>query len=252
DRFLTWGGGLYNTGGSYVMPSESNPSQLRQTGPYLFDPSKADGNKVGGTTGSAVDTTILGGNMWANRDVYKNLAGQMLPPIQLNGCIAYTQENNHDVMYVAASTQTQPDLYRYELVDIGFPALDLISKVGIYWVGTSGATTCGYDSAKKLFVRTGNNTSPFLFWDLTVPGLSNIDKRVDVTFSVLEFKNWLSETSVNLKNCSLAFDPVRDQYLIWCGTGVVWTLQSPAANTTYGWTATQLPLPTTAVPPGNI
>ena len=58
--------------------------RVRTTGPYLFDPSKADGSKVGGTTGSHVTRVaphpeIVGGNMWENRDWPKNLAGQQMP-----------------------------------------------------------------------------------------------------------------------------------------------------------------------------
>ena len=33
-------------GGPYLRVSESNPTLTRTTGPYLFDPSKADGSKV--------------------------------------------------------------------------------------------------------------------------------------------------------------------------------------------------------------
>jgi hypothetical protein len=51
DRFLTFGGGLFDTGGPYVRPDETVAGATRITGPYLFDPGKADGDKVGGTTG---------------------------------------------------------------------------------------------------------------------------------------------------------------------------------------------------------
>ena len=47
DRFLTWGGAAYNNGGPYLRVSETVPTQTRQVGPYLFNPNKADGNKVG-------------------------------------------------------------------------------------------------------------------------------------------------------------------------------------------------------------
>ncbi|MBK9234536.1 MAG: hypothetical protein IPO19_00090 [Rhodoferax sp.] len=33
----------------------------------MFDPTKADPNKVGGTTGSGYDSSSIGGNMWINR-----------------------------------------------------------------------------------------------------------------------------------------------------------------------------------------
>ncbi len=82
DRFLTWGGAAYNNGGAYLRVSETDPTQTRPVGPYLFDPNRADGNKVGGTTGSNVmrvdPTTIAGGQMWENRDIPLHLAGQTI------------------------------------------------------------------------------------------------------------------------------------------------------------------------------
>ena len=49
DRFLVFGGAAFNNGGAYLR--EATPTTSRRTGPYLFDPSKADPNKVGGTNG---------------------------------------------------------------------------------------------------------------------------------------------------------------------------------------------------------
>src|SRR5262245_36618747 len=71
DRFLTWGGAAYDNGGPFIRPLESNPTtQTRLTGPYLFNPNLADGNKVGGSTGSNVrrvlPAPITGGQMWLN------------------------------------------------------------------------------------------------------------------------------------------------------------------------------------------
>ena len=76
DRFLTFGGAAYNNGGPYLRQATATTS--RRTGPYIFDPSRADPNKVGGSTGSHVQRVspfpkIVGGNMWANRDIYINI-----------------------------------------------------------------------------------------------------------------------------------------------------------------------------------
>ena len=116
DRFMTWGGASYNVGGAFTMPDENNPGQFRLTGPYLFDPAKADANKVGGTTGSHVQRVapypnILGAGMWENRDIYKNVApGSPKPGTFVNGCVTYAKEGGHDVVYVSAGLegQTQP------------------------------------------------------------------------------------------------------------------------------------------------
>ena len=193
---MTWGGATYNNGGPFIRPLESNPTtQFRLTGPYLFDPNRADGNKVGGTTGSNVKrvspTSIVGGQMWQNRDIHRWLAGQPLPGTHVQGCTGYAREGGLDVVYVASANAgaTSLNLYRYQLTNLANPAVDQISKVGAYAVGVAGQTTCGYDPGHKLFVRTGNNTTPFQFWDLTIAGPNNPDKSVQVNASMPAARN---------------------------------------------------------------
>jgi hypothetical protein len=259
NRFMTWGGALFNSGTPYLRPSESDPATLRRTGPYLFDPGRANANQVGGSTGSHVQTSgprpdIVGGNMWQNRDIYKHLAGQPLPGNHINGCSAYAQEFGRDVAYVAAapgSTTTQ-NLYRYELVDVNQPSLDRVSVAGIFWSAPSAQGSCSYDPDKKLFLRTATNSIPFVFWDLNLAGATNRDQRVEVSGSIAEFKSWLSANAVDLRFCGMDFDPVRREHLVWCGKGVVWAVQSPSANVPFGWSARAIPAGTATVPPGDV
>ncbi len=63
DRFITFGGASYNAGRVFLLDDG-----VTRTGPYLWDPSRADANKVGGTTGSAILSGVLGGRMWMNRN----------------------------------------------------------------------------------------------------------------------------------------------------------------------------------------
>ncbi len=256
DRFMSWGGAAYNNGGPYLRVSETDPSQSRRVGPYLFDPNRADGNKVGGSTGSHVQRVaphpeVVGGHMWQNRDLPKNLPGQTMPGAHVDGCTGSAIENGHDVIYTGATNAgaSQLDLYRYQVTNVADPTQDQVAKVGVFWVGTSGTTTCGYDPARKLFVRTGNNSIPFLFWDVTVPGLANRDQVVAVDASIASFQAWLAAQSFDLQNCALDFDPVRHSFPLWCGGPVTWDLHDPpAGNTTTGWTIAQRPAPSTADP----
>ncbi len=243
DRFLTWGGALYNTGSAYIRPDEANPGLVRKTGPYLFDPDRADSNKVGGSTGSHVQRVaphpeVVGGNMWQNRDLTRNLAGRPLPDRHVNGCTAYAEENGKDVVYVGApgGGGTNLDLFRYVINDVATPTTDEMDKVGIFWRGTSNQTTCAYDASRKLFVRTGSNTIPFLFWDLHAPGSQNEDQRVDVNASIVAFTDWLAANSKNIINCALDFDPGDDSFAVWCGGSQVWKLRPPPIAGTAAWT----------------
>jgi hypothetical protein len=258
DRFMTWGGAAYDNGQPYSTWLESDPTQSRLTGPYLFDPNRADGNKVGGITGSNVKrvdpTSIAGGQMWQNRDINKNIATQALPGTHVNGCTGYASEGGHDIVYTASAGRysTSLNLYRYQITDVANPTLDLSTMVGVFSVGVTGQTTCGYDPARKVFVRTGNNSVPFQFWDLTTPGPTNPDRNVQIDSTIASLQAWLSAQSLNIQNCALEFDPVRGDFPLWCGTGPVWELhEPPSANTTSGWTVTQR-TPSSAVPPGTI
>jgi hypothetical protein len=258
DRFMTWGGAAYDNGQPYLTWLESDPTQSRLTGPYLFDPNQADGNKVGGTTGSNIKrvdpTPITGGQMWQNRDINKNIATQALPGTHVNGCTGYASEGGHDIVYTASAGRysTNLDLYRYQVTNVANPTLDLSTRVGMFSIGVSGQTTCGYDPARKLFVRTGSNSVPFQFWDLTTPGPTNPDHSVQIDSTIASLQKWLTAQSLNIQNCAIEFDPVRGDFPLWCGAGVVWELhEPPSTNTTSGWTVTQR-TPSSAVPPGDI
>lgn len=259
DRFLTWGGAAYNNGNYYRRVSETNPTTFRATGPYLFDPNRADGNKVGGTTGSHVmrvapHPEVVGGQMWENRDIPLHLAGQSIPEDSLDGCSNAVVEGGKDVVYVGATHLSATDLgvWRYQLTDINNPALDQSSQVGAYVVGPVGITTCGFDPGRKLFVRTGNNAMPFIFWDLTMAGPANSDRQVQVNSTFVGLQSWLNANSLQIENCALKFDPVRQTFPLWCGAATIWELLAPAGgNTTSGWTITQLPTPPSPAPPGD-
>ena len=261
DRFLTWGGAAYNNGGPFIRPLESNPTgATRLTGPYLFDPDRADGNKVGGTTGSHVQRVaphpeIVGGLMWENRDIHRWLSGQQLPGTHVQGCTGYVAEGGRDVVYVASANRsaTSLNLYRYQLTTLADPAQDQITRVGAYAVGVAGQTSCGYDPVRKLFVRTGNNATPFQFWDLTAAGPFNPDKSVDGNASIGALQSWMSANGVNIQYCGFEYDPARQKFALWCGAGTIWEITPPAAgNTTSGWTATQRTVASTSVPNGDV
>jgi hypothetical protein len=254
DRFLTFGGASYNTdGGPYRRISETNPSTWRPTGPYLFDPNRANGNEVGGTTGSHVQRVaphpeIVGGQMWQNRDVPLHFAGQVLPQNYINGCSAAAIEGGRDVVYVMGSTKS---LYRYQLTSLADPTQDQMTMAGGFENGTAGQTACGYDPVRKLFVRLGTNAQPFSFWDLTSPGPTNYDKPVAIESTIAGLQSWLSANGLDIQNCGFKFDANRQTYLLWCGAGTLWTLNAPATNAASGWSVTKVS-PGGTPPPGNL
>lgn len=261
DRYLNFGGAIYNSGSGYVRPSEADPNIQRYTGPYLFDPSRADPNKVGGTTGSHVQRVapfpeILGGEMWQNRDLMKNLPSSLLPRSFVNGCTAYSHESaEHDVVYIAARTNpaaTAIDLYRYQITDVSTPSLDVMTRVGRYSSSPSAQTTCGFDPVANVVLRTGSNTSPLYYWSLATPGSTNYEKRVSVTGSVKTLSDQLTAMGRAISSCAMDYDPNRQRHVLWCGAGQVWSVRAPEPLAVDGWEVERLDPAVGQVPPNDV
>ncbi|WP_460537075.1 Ig-like domain-containing protein, partial [Chitinimonas naiadis] len=248
DRFMAVGGASFNTGGPYMV--EDPVGTARRTGPYFFDPSRADPNKVGGITGSHVQREgahpeIVGGLMWSNRDIFSRYPAASTPGSFVNGVTGYKQENGHDVVYVGgygSGGGTDTNLFKYTVVDVNDASKDTIEKVGTYWV-TPGPGAGTYDPVRNIFLATGvGTTSPFTFWDLATAGPANKDQRLvptDLTGGFLMNSNY-----------GLDYDPVRDQFLLWQGGSEVWILKGPQTMALTGWTLQRAITPTSpAVPP---
>ncbi len=229
DRWMTWGGAAYNTGGRFVNEAGA------QTGPYFWDPSKADANKVGGTDGSGVDPSTLGGQMWQNREA--GLPTGDRPGSNdshfLGGTTAYTQENGKDVIYVSDG-----HLWKYTVNDVNNPAADTYEKVGIYWNAYGTAHGAGaIDPSLEIFVRTTGSAN-FTYWDLSSDRTTNRNQLFVPTDAsgLFQFNR--------LGGYGMDFDPVRGNFVLWNGDPEVWILTPPETLSTSGWTLTRNPVPT--------
>jgi len=253
DRLVMFGGAADANGGHYLRKATETTS--RKTGLYLFDPARADGNKVGGTTGShvkrvAAHPEIVGGNMWANRDNWINAGAASTPPNEayVNGCSGYAEEGGKDVAYL----RTASALYRFTINDLANPVADNWQRVGVYWNGPGSKATCAYDASRKTLVRTATNAVPFVYWNLATPGPQNKDVAFSATEPSGEFLQLLSSNAIQIADCALDFDPQRRNYALWCGDGRVWTLTPPATLAPSGWTIRRNAAPTSAVPNGDV
>ena len=235
DRFITLGGPAFNVqGGQYkVLPNGS----LQLTGPYVFDPNKADGTKVGGTTGSGVNSATLGGNMWQNRDNRSALFNvttwrgtEILSP--LDGTSAAAVENGKDVIYFTGRTPSNNYLMRYQVTDIANPASDQMSVVGLSDTGTPYGAA-GYDSVNGFYVSlTNSNSSPFVAWTTRGSGIGLTNAAVDLRLNALAGFNGASIGGID-------FNAATGSFLVWTGAGDVWRLKEPSSgNITDTWTLT--------------
>ena len=111
DMFLTFGGAAAGTGSVFRT---TDGGEVRRAGPYLWDPAKADPNKVGGTLDSGWNaaTPPQNGDMWIDR--HGQWTGTEAPGY-INGTTAYRTENGKDVVYLTADANASgfPSLYRY-------------------------------------------------------------------------------------------------------------------------------------------
>lgn len=255
DRFLTFGGAAYNNGDAYLRDNGAGVS--RYTGPYVWDPSKGDPNKVGGTTGSHVVRVapypdVVGGQMWQNRDIKLNLAvTPNLPSSHVSGCTGYAVEGGKDVVYVGARTGggVADHLFRYVINDINTPSTDTWTKIGGYWDGPQTETVCAFDPVQKLFVRLGNKTRPFMYWNVNTPSASgNFEVALSFTEASGDLMARLNAGTLDIRNCGFDLDPVRRNYVLWCGGSDVWTLKPPVTIGPTGWVLQKQVVPAGSAP----
>jgi len=231
DRFLVLGGAVFNSGGGFRLP-DGNGGTVG-TGPYFWDPSKADPNKVGGTTGSGVDPTTLGGQMWENRQV-PGMADRGFA----NSTSAAVIEGGRDVVYFtsAGGGSTNQNLYRYVVNDVNNASADTVERVGIWSGGSDPSGAGAYDPESRLYVASGDATRPFQVWDLDNAGLFNSNQTVTPVVNGINGASFEAGAKWGMD-----WDPVRKEFVLWSGGGDVWTLDAPAAGTIAGqWTLTQI------------
>ena len=233
DRFLTFGGAAFDTGGPFRMKLADG--SVRMTGPYLWNPALGDANEVGGTTGSHVKRIaphleIAGGNMWQNRDLFTDRVPTPNFATFVTSVTDETIERGLETVYVTGQTDTGTKLFRYQLPSVLDPSQDTWE-----WVGTSNSGFAvnqgagAYDPVRKIFLRTGGAVAPLAYFDLRTPGPANneilISTLIDPTGQFLMNGNY-----------GLDFDQARNVFVAWGGGGDVWEITPPVTLSAIGWT----------------
>ena len=243
DRFITFGGAAWNTGGAFTYPDADN--NARQTGPYLWDPNKADPNKVSGTTGSHANPDlfpdVIGGEMWQNRDTITIIRPQVTKSdgtiwqnTWVGGSVsAYSDEDpSVDTLYFSAKST----LYRYVIRDVNDPSTDTFETLGVSSNSqpTAGWGAGGLDPVRNLFVRTSafSNGDWFFYWNLD-PAVAGSRNQYTV-FTPSDPSGLFRFT--RLEEYGLDYSAGCGCFVLWDGTEVVWYLHPPAILGAAGWT----------------
>lgn len=232
DRFVTFGGAAFNSGGGFVTApvGATSTASLTRAGPYLWNPGAADPLKVGGTTGSGYDPTRQGGNMWVDRQA--NYVGASFPRA-LMGTTAYRTENGKDVVYLTSDQGSSgfAKLFRYTFGDVKDPnSTDKVEVIGtmsnsVVW---DGAGTL--DTKKNLYIRTASNYSSIGFhgelaiWDLNKTNAANPDavKDIAIDLAFADGTPFAMSTTIGMD-----YYEKTGQLLLWNGGGDVWYVDVP-------------------------
>ncbi len=221
DMFANFGGATYNSGNGYFTIL-SGQTEVR-AGPWLWDPQKADPNKVGGTTGSGYNPASLGGNMWINRQgQWTGTEG----PNYGSGASAYRQEGGRDVVYLTMDSNSShfPGLYRYELGNVRTGGIDNWQQVGVTWNSDIGVGSATIDSTHNLFVRTAL-ASDLAVWKLANSNPGNPDANRDISITLVDSQGQPFAMPIGV---GIDYDSANDQFILWSGeeVGKVWSTKA--------------------------
>jgi hypothetical protein len=209
------------------------------TGPYFWDPSRADPGRVSGTTGSHVNAWaypgVVGGEMWQNRHNFgpgKNMA--------VTGVTAHVSVDGKDVVYFAGRYD---QLWRYTVQDLD-PANDLWELIGTRTTaGGDGRGSGDLDPRRGIFVQTFAPQS-FGFWDINRSGDWTKNREIEVIPAVTS-----GTPPSNYTHLGVQYDPVLEAFVLWAGDQNVWLLKPPVdldpdgdgiMIEATGWTLSQL------------
>lgn len=252
DMFITYGDMVYNTGAGFQVRDSSG--QLVKAGPWMWDPTKANANQVGGTTGSGYDPSAVGGNMWLNRATTATGNSGYVNGLFQNNSTAYRTENGQDVVYITKQSQynTWPDLLRYKVGDVRNGGADTWELVGVSVNAGSGPSAAAIDTRANLYVHTAY-VVPGLFelnvWDLSKSGATNVDIGINLVLG-----NG-SEFAIP-EGAAIQYNPADGGLWLWDGvdrgsvyrTQVTYNADGSLATT---WVVEKLASTTAAQPDGD-
>lgn len=168
------------------------------TGPYFWDPKKADPNKVGGSDGTGVDPTTPGGNMWENRD--NNVTAR-----HLRGSTVHVDNDGVDEVLF---NDSRANLWRY--------SVDPLDSLNDTWKQLAARPNSGlnadggaaYDPIRKIYVRPGAKENTLLYWDL------NRESEGVFKGETVLLDPSLGRT-IDFGQFGLDYDPILDKLVFW-------------------------------------
>lgn len=225
DRFVTFGGAAWNSGSNFA-------SAAGREGPWLWDPSKADPNRVGGQDFTGLNPSALGSNAWQSR---RGSITGTLPQTFVEAATGYRAEGGRDVVYIAADTGASgfPSLYRYEF---NLAGNDTVQRVGVMGPGQFTLQgTATVDESRGWFLRTlwpdGAASNDLAVWDLSRNNAAspNANQSFGVRLQRPDGTPYDIVRAGTLGHgAGLQWNPATDTYFIWSETTITEVI--PATN----------------------
>ncbi len=214
DRMAMLGGASFNSGGAGRKLVDGT---LVPTGPWMWDPSKANPDQVGGTTGSGYLASSVGGQMWTDRrDVTTgNLGGN-----SIDSSTAYRLENGRDVVYTARMSGGSgwPTLYRYTPGAPELGEVDLWERVAVADNAASFQSSAAIDLENSLYVRTAFQPSTGRYglgvWDLAKANSFTANSLRDLYIGLEYADGSIFRTNTNF---AVAYDSNNSRFVMWDG-----------------------------------
>jgi hypothetical protein len=226
-------------------------------GPFFWNPTLADANKVGGTQGSHVRrtpayssaTSIAAGNMWQARGLWQGLTvGEGFAFLDSNA--AYRTEGGQDVVYITATpdnSAVEPRLYRYAVHPSNNPALDTWQFIGEYWTGYGyGEGGAFIHPAFDIFVKPSATGTGLTYWKLDAASIADPTNNRDLQLTPTVASG---TTFSNFNGSALSWDPKRGVAAIWQGGTALWKMQPPTTFGTTGWVVSSLAVTNPSIGP---
>jgi hypothetical protein len=237
DRFLTFGGAKFNGKQKFVLQDG-----VTLTGPYLWDPSRAGADLVGGASGSQVNPQlypdVIGTRMWDNRDTIRRKGiGSVRPSGDfVNSTSAYHRFEGQDAVFITDSPRAGGELYRYILPESGDSGADRWELVGTDGVGYGNQGAGAFDPQRQLYARTANTFAGWglVVWNTATPSQSNRSYVVMPATSDPAFRI----THLH----GMDFDQRRGKFLLWDGGPDLWYVTPPSSASSSGWTVERAPI----------
>lgn len=273
--FCTFGGAAAKSGGPMEEVVSYDPLVTRRVGPWCFDISAGDENKVGGANGTGFDAGGLGSQAWHLRiDEVDAVDPAFLYDLSVRshvgGATIVVDEDGTDVAYTTmdAGGSGFPYWCRYTFGDIRNGGRDTFEKVGTTSGGVMFDGWGVYDPSRGMMyrnsVRMSGNTADILA--LRVLGATGVTgttpiQLVDSLGADFPLNEWNADTSSYVREChyGATYDAENDRIWLWNGDvgnpGRVYYIQIPAWSSGSGWASTTWTIheviPTGTTPRGN-